>query len=53
MQAFETCSLRRAASSCNMYTKTFTGIDGAGKRLAQEVSLGGSLHACQVIAGVS
>ncbi|XP_057797592.1 lipid droplet phospholipase 1-like isoform X5 [Salvia miltiorrhiza] len=25
------------ASSCNMYTKTFTGIDGAGKRLADEV----------------
>ncbi|XP_051125353.1 uncharacterized protein LOC127247526 isoform X4 [Andrographis paniculata] len=24
-------------SSCNMYTKTFTGIDGAGKRLADEV----------------
>lgn len=34
-----------AASSCNMYTKTFTGIDGAGKRLADEVSLGmTSLH---------
>ncbi|PIN18828.1 putative alpha/beta hydrolase [Handroanthus impetiginosus] len=25
------------ASSCNKYTKTFTGIDGAGKRLADEV----------------
>ncbi|KAL0352985.1 UNVERIFIED_CONTAM: putative lipase [Sesamum angustifolium] len=25
------------ASSCNTYTKTFTGIDGAGKRLADEV----------------
>ncbi|KAK6150004.1 hypothetical protein DH2020_017529 [Rehmannia glutinosa] len=25
------------ASSCNMYTKTFTGIDGAGTRLADEV----------------
>ncbi|KAL2524253.1 Hydrolase-like protein family [Abeliophyllum distichum] len=25
------------ASSCNTYTKTFTGIDGAGKRLAEEV----------------
>ncbi|XP_019157419.1 PREDICTED: uncharacterized protein LOC109153985 [Ipomoea nil] len=25
------------ASSCNCYTKTFTGIDGAGKRLADEV----------------
>ncbi|KAH6765299.1 Hydrolase-like protein family [Perilla frutescens var. hirtella] len=25
------------ASSCNMYTKTFTGIEGAGKRLADEV----------------
>lgn len=25
------------ASSCNSYTKTFTGIDGAGKRLADEV----------------
>ncbi|XP_042067756.1 uncharacterized protein LOC121811052 isoform X3 [Salvia splendens] len=24
-------------SSCNMYTKTFTGIDGAGRRLADEV----------------
>ncbi|KAL1560327.1 hypothetical protein AAHA92_10547 [Salvia divinorum] len=24
-------------SSCNMYTKTFTGIDGAGSRLADEV----------------
>ena len=29
----------RAASSCNTYTKTFTGIEGAGKRLADEVSL--------------
>lgn len=27
-----------AASSCNTFTKTFTGIDGAGKRLAGEVS---------------
>jgi hypothetical protein len=27
-----------AASSCNTYTKTFSGIDGAGKRLADEVS---------------
>lgn len=27
-----------AASSCNMYAKTFTGIDGAGRRLADEVS---------------
>ncbi|XP_031129926.1 putative lipase YDR444W [Ipomoea triloba] len=27
------------ASSCNTYTKTFTGIDGAGKRLADEVRL--------------
>ncbi|GKU92335.1 hypothetical protein SLEP1_g6077 [Rubroshorea leprosula] len=27
------------ASSCNTYTKTFAGIDGAGKRLADEVSL--------------
>lgn len=27
-----------AASSSNTYTKTFTGIDGAGKRLADEVS---------------
>lgn len=27
-----------AASSCNSYTKTFGGIDGAGKRLADEVS---------------
>ncbi|XP_073061391.1 uncharacterized protein [Primulina eburnea] len=26
------------ASSCNTYTKTFTGIDGAGKRLADEVT---------------
>ncbi|KAG8365533.1 hypothetical protein BUALT_Bualt18G0115000 [Buddleja alternifolia] len=26
------------ASSCNTYTKTFTGIDGSGKRLADEVS---------------
>ncbi|KAM7530604.1 hypothetical protein LguiB_034014 [Lonicera macranthoides] len=26
------------ASSCNTYTKTFTGIDGAGKRLAEEVT---------------
>nr|XP_043621292.1 uncharacterized protein LOC122593020 [Erigeron canadensis] len=25
------------ASSCNTYSKTFTGIDGAGKRLADEV----------------
>lgn len=25
------------ASSCNTYTKTFTGIEGAGKRLADEV----------------
>ncbi|KAF3452106.1 hypothetical protein FNV43_RR08203 [Rhamnella rubrinervis] len=25
------------ASSCNTFTKTFTGIDGAGKRLADEV----------------
>ncbi|KAL3524757.1 hypothetical protein ACH5RR_013129 [Cinchona calisaya] len=25
------------ASSCNSYTKTFSGIDGAGKRLADEV----------------
>lgn len=29
-----------AASSSNTYTKTFGGIDGAGKRLADEVSLG-------------
>ncbi|WMV15869.1 hypothetical protein MTR67_009254 [Solanum verrucosum] len=27
------------ASSCNTFTKTFTGIDGAGKRLADEVRL--------------
>lgn len=27
-----------AVSSSNSYTKTFTGIDGAGKRLADEVS---------------
>ncbi|XP_055834917.1 lipid droplet phospholipase 1-like [Solanum dulcamara] len=27
------------ASSCNTFTKTFTGIDGAGKRLADEVML--------------
>ncbi|XP_009759548.1 uncharacterized protein LOC107779233 isoform X2 [Nicotiana tabacum] len=27
------------ASSCNTYTKTFTGIDGAGERLADEVRL--------------
>ncbi|KAG6407282.1 hypothetical protein SASPL_130268 [Salvia splendens] len=27
-----------AASSCNMYAKTFTGIDGAGRRLADEVT---------------
>lgn len=27
------------ASSCNTFTKTFTGIDGAGKRLADEVSM--------------
>ena len=27
-----------AVSSSNTYTKTFTGIDGAGKRLADEVS---------------
>ncbi|XP_042006435.1 uncharacterized protein LOC121755218 isoform X4 [Salvia splendens] len=26
------------ASSCNMYAKTFTGIDGAGRRLADEVT---------------
>ncbi|THG16635.1 hypothetical protein TEA_022820 [Camellia sinensis var. sinensis] len=26
-----------AASSCNSYTKTFAGIDGAGKRLADEI----------------
>ncbi|XP_073280578.1 uncharacterized protein, partial [Primulina huaijiensis] len=26
------------ASSCNMYTKTFAGIDGAAKRLADEVT---------------
>ncbi|GER24497.1 alpha/beta-Hydrolases superfamily protein [Striga asiatica] len=26
------------ASSCNTYTKTFSGIDGAGKRLADEVT---------------
>lgn len=26
------------ASSSNTFTKTFTGIDGAGKRLADEVS---------------
>ncbi|OMO65368.1 hypothetical protein COLO4_31303 [Corchorus olitorius] len=25
------------ASSCNTYTKTFTGVDGAGKRLADEI----------------
>jgi hypothetical protein len=29
----------RAASSSNTYTKTFYGIEGAGKRLADEVSL--------------
>lgn len=28
-----------AASSSNTFTKTFSGIDGAGKRLADEVSL--------------
>lgn len=28
-----------AASSCNTYTKTFGGIDGAGRRLADEVSI--------------
>ena len=28
-----------AVSSSNTYTKTFTGINGAGKRLAEEVSL--------------
>ena len=28
-----------AASSSNTYTQTFTGIDEAGKRLADEVSL--------------
>ncbi|VFQ97101.1 unnamed protein product [Cuscuta campestris] len=27
------------ASSCNTYTKTFAGIDGAGKRLAEEIRL--------------
>ena len=27
-----------AASSSNTYSKTFAGIDGAGKRLADEVS---------------
>ncbi|MFS7988546.1 hypothetical protein Hanom_Chr11g01036121 [Helianthus anomalus] len=27
------------ASSCNTYSKTFAGIDGAGKRLADEVSI--------------
>ncbi|CAH9121970.1 unnamed protein product [Cuscuta epithymum] len=27
------------ASSCNTYTKTFTGIDTAGKRLAEEIML--------------
>lgn len=27
-----------AASSSNTYTRTFSGIDGAGKRLANEVS---------------
>ncbi|XP_021295244.1 uncharacterized protein LOC110424851 isoform X2 [Herrania umbratica] len=27
------------ASSCNTYTKTFTGVDGAGKRLADEGNL--------------
>lgn len=27
-----------AASSANTYSKTFAGIDGAGKRLADEVS---------------
>lgn len=31
--------LMSAASSSNTYTKTFAGIDGAGKRLADEVSL--------------
>lgn len=30
--------LMSAASSSNTYTKTFTGINGAGKRLADEVS---------------
>ena len=33
---FSFCDL--AATSCNTYTRTFTGIDGAGKRLAAEVS---------------
>jgi hypothetical protein len=32
-------NLISAASSSNAYTKTFTGIDEAGKRLADEVSL--------------
>ncbi|XP_059280506.1 lipid droplet phospholipase 1-like [Lycium ferocissimum] len=27
------------ASSCNTFTKTFTGIDGAGKRLANEIKI--------------
>ncbi|KAL8507132.1 hypothetical protein ACS0TY_017868 [Phlomoides rotata] len=31
------CKFLIYASSCNMYTKTFTGIEGAGKRLADEV----------------
>lgn len=30
-------TLISAVSSSNAYTKTFTGIDGAGKRLADEV----------------
>lgn len=32
-------NLTSAVSSTNAYTKTFTGIDEAGKRLADEVSL--------------
>lgn len=35
-----------AASSCNTFTKTFAGIDGAGKRLADEVSITSYVCVC-------
>lgn len=42
-------NLMSAASSSNAYTKTFTGIDEAGKRLADEVSLKYmQIHVCKV-----
>ncbi|XP_028093655.1 uncharacterized protein LOC114293732, partial [Camellia sinensis] len=37
------------ASSCNSYTKTFAGIDGAGKRLADEIPWATALNSASAL----